>query len=126
MMEGDIPALSPMPKGFLNLERFDKELKRAIRGATSLDTPEGRHTFAQTVLCEMLAVEEENHLDIEYLVDHMADEKSGVIRDILNRDNSPAAQKRMELLHREICEFEEHRDEKHVPRKTDEPEKPQE
>lgn len=110
-----------MPKGFLTLEQFEKDL-RSVVGSTKmpLKTPGERHEFALTTLCQMLDIEKENEADIDYLADHMADERSGVIEDILTRLDTPRARGRMRNLHEEIVHFEQHRDERHVPRRKDE------
>lgn len=84
----------------------------------SLEDPESRQKIAEKVICELLAIDEESNLaDIEYLADHMSEDQSGVIRNIMNRNRSSAAVARMDSLYEEVRAFEEtHRDEKIVPR----------
>jgi|SRR3989344_747651 len=122
MVEGDI-IIEPTPPGFLNRKQFEDELTRAVRRVMkddpqSLEDQEGRQKIAETVLCEMLAIDKESNLaDIEYLTDHMSEDKSGVIRNIMNRTHSTEAANRMNSLYEAVREFEEtHRNENIVPR----------
>ena len=89
-----------------------------------LGTYEECHKFAVKTLCEMLAIEEENKADIDYLADHMADDRSGVIQDIVDRVDTKEAKNRLHHMHEEIVHFEQHRDERHVPRRKDEGSEP--
>lgn len=122
MVEGDI-RIEPTPPGFLNRKQFEDEVTRAVRkemkdNRQSLEDQKSRQEIAEKVICELLAIDEESNLaDIEYLAQHMSDENSGVIRNIMNRNRSPEAVERMDSLYEEVREFEEtHRNEDVVPR----------
>jgi len=122
MVEGDI-KIEPTPPGFLNRKQFEDEVTRAVRkemrdNPQSLEDQKSRQKIAEKVICELLAIDEESNLaDMEYLAEHMSEDQSGVIRNIMNRDHSPAAVERMDSLYEEVRAFEEtHRDVKIVPR----------
>ncbi len=122
MVEGDI-IIEPTPPGFLNRKQFEDEVTRAVRkemkdNPQELEKQEGRQKIAEKVICELLAIDEESNLaDIEYLIDHMSEDRSGVIRIIMTRDRSPGAIARMDSLYEEVRAFEEtHRDPRFVPR----------
>ncbi len=122
MVEGDI-IIEPTPPGFLNRKQFEDEVTRAVRrimkdNPQSLEDHASRQKIAEHVICELLAIDEESNLaDIEYLADHMAEDRSGVIRNIMNRNRSPEAVARMDSLYEEVRDFEEtHRNENIVPR----------
>jgi len=122
MVEGDL-IIEPSPPGFLNREQFENDVTHVIRrimrdNPQSLEEHDSRQEVAETVLCELLAIDKESNLaDIEYLAEHMSEDKSGVIRSIMNRNHSPEAVARMDSLYEAVREFEEtHRDQNIVPR----------
>ena len=108
-----------MPKGFVDFPHFVQDLKAAV-GSTRmpLRTPAERHDFAKQVLCEMLALEEKDFPYWEYLVDHASDENSGVLRRIINQDDTPETERRLQELYKEIVDFENNRDKCQMPRKV--------